>query len=131
MKVIDSSALIKYFSREEGWERVREVMLEGVVTLDLAIKELSNALWKKVRRAEMSIDIARSILEDLIANKAIPIESEDKYLDKAFEIAVEHGLTVYDSLFIAMALKRSLDLITCDENQASIARKLGVKTLTI
>jgi predicted nucleic acid-binding protein len=44
VKVIDSSALIKYFSREEGWERVREVMLEGVVTLDLAIKELSNAL---------------------------------------------------------------------------------------
>jgi predicted nucleic acid-binding protein len=131
VKVIDSSALIKYFSREEGWENVREVMLEGVVTLDLAIKELSNALWKKVRRAEMSIDIARSILEDLITNKAIPIESEDKYLDKAFEIAVEHGITVYDSLFIAMALKRSLDLITCDENQASIARKLGVKTLTI
>jgi len=131
VKLIDSSALIKYFSREEGWERVREVMLEGVVTLDLAIMELSNALWKKVRRAEMSIDIARSILEDLITNKAIPIESEDKYLDKAFEIAVEHGLTVYDSLFIAMALKRSLDLITCDENQASIARKLGVKTLTI
>ena len=51
MKVIDSSALIKYFSCEEGWERVREVMLEGVVTLDLAIKELLNALWKKVRRA--------------------------------------------------------------------------------
>jgi len=131
VRVIDSSALIKYFSREEGWERVREVMLEGVVTLDLAIKELSNALWKKVHRAEMSIDIARSILEDLITNKAIPIEGEDKYLDKAFDIALEHGLTVYDSLFIAMALKRNLDLITCDENQASIARKLGVKTITI
>ena len=90
MRVINSSALIKYFSREEGWERVREVMLKGVVTLDLAIKELSNALWKKIRRAEMSIDIARSILEDLITNKAIPIECEDKYLDKAFEIAIEH-----------------------------------------
>ena len=40
MKVIDSSALVKYFAREEGWERVRELILEGVITLDLAIKEV-------------------------------------------------------------------------------------------
>ena len=44
MRVIDSSALIKYFTREEGWEKVREILLNGAITLDLAVKELGSAL---------------------------------------------------------------------------------------
>ncbi|MEM1611366.1 MAG: type II toxin-antitoxin system VapC family toxin [Sulfolobales archaeon] len=48
MRVIDPSSLIKYFSREEGWDRVRDLMRDGVITLDLAVKEVANALWKKV-----------------------------------------------------------------------------------
>ncbi|MEM3078142.1 MAG: hypothetical protein QXR38_01440 [Nitrososphaerales archaeon] len=47
MRVIDSSALVKFFSREEGWDRVEEVILEGVMSFDLSIKEVVNALWKK------------------------------------------------------------------------------------
>jgi len=33
--------------REPGWERVEQVMLEGVLTLDLSAKEIANALWEK------------------------------------------------------------------------------------
>jgi predicted nucleic acid-binding protein len=33
-------------------------MEEGVVTLDLGIKEVTNALWKKVLKNEVSYDIA-------------------------------------------------------------------------
>ncbi len=36
-------------------ERVRELILEGVITLDLAIKEVANALWRKVKRGDMSV----------------------------------------------------------------------------
>jgi PIN domain nuclease of toxin-antitoxin system len=40
VRVIDSSSLVKFFSREEGWDRVKEVILEGVMSLDLSFKEL-------------------------------------------------------------------------------------------
>jgi predicted nucleic acid-binding protein len=53
VRVIDSSALIKYFSREKGWEDVRIYMLEGVLTIDLAIKETLNALWRKIIKEEI------------------------------------------------------------------------------
>jgi hypothetical protein len=52
VRVIDSSALVKYFAREEDWERVRELILEGVITLDLAIKEVvtpSPHPWEALR----------------------------------------------------------------------------------
>ena len=47
MRVIDSSVLVKYFSREKGWEKARKYIVEGAMTLDLAIKEVSNTLRKR------------------------------------------------------------------------------------
>ncbi|MEM2550417.1 MAG: type II toxin-antitoxin system VapC family toxin, partial [Nitrososphaerota archaeon] len=64
MRVIDSSTLIKYFTREDGWEKVREIILEGVITLDLAIKEVANALWRKVLRGDLKHETAIKILKD-------------------------------------------------------------------
>ncbi len=54
MRVADSSAIVKYYVREPGWERAREIMKEGVVTLNFAIIEIANALWRKIMRNEMS-----------------------------------------------------------------------------
>lgn len=131
MRVIDSSALIKYFVREDGWERVREIILEGVMTLDLAIKEVANALWKKVLRGDLKCEIAIKILKDLVEEKPFPIISQNEYLIKAFEISVKHNITIYDALFIALSTGKSQELVTSDAKQAEIARDLGLKTMLI
>jgi predicted nucleic acid-binding protein len=90
VKVIDSSTLVKYLSREAGWEKTREIILEGVITLDLAIKEIINALWKKVSRNEMSFELALKIVKDLVEGKPFPIESQEQYLVEAFEISIKN-----------------------------------------
>lgn len=131
MRVIDSTAIVKYFSREPGWEKVKQVLLEGVVTLDLSVKELANALWKKVVRNEMSYEVAQEIIRDMVEGKALRMESQENYLVDAFKIAVEANITVYDALFIALAKKKELELVTCDAAQAEAARKLGVKVLML
>ena len=131
MRVADSSALVKYYVREPGWERVRKVVLEGVITLELAVIEVANALWKKVLRSEMSFDLAREIVEDLTIRRALPLEPCKPYVAEALRIAVEHGITVYDALFIAFALKKGLELVTADSKQAEVAEKLSIKALLI
>jgi len=68
VRVVDSSALVKYFSREVGWEKAREIVLEGMLTLDLAIKEVVSALWRKVLRGEMGFELALKIVRDLGLN---------------------------------------------------------------
>jgi predicted nucleic acid-binding protein len=55
VKAVDSSALIKYFTREDGWERFRELILEGVITLDMAVKEFANALWRRILRGKWAM----------------------------------------------------------------------------
>jgi predicted nucleic acid-binding protein len=131
VRVIDSSALVKYFSRVPGWERVKLVMLEGILTLDLSTKELANALWKKVMRNQMSHDTAREIIKDIVESKALRVESQENYLLDALEMAVKANITIYDALFIALAKKKNLELVTCDSTQAEAAEMLGVKVLTL
>jgi len=131
VRVIDSSSLVKYFSREENWELVKQYILEGIITIDLAIKELGNALWKKVLRGELPLEVAKAILEDLAENKVLKLVDQGKYLVKAFEIAVNHKITVYDALFVAVAFKENLELITSDSKQREVAEEYGIKTIYI
>jgi len=131
VRVIDSSSLVKFFSKEEGWKAVRELILEGVISLDLSIKEVANALWKKVLRNEMSISDANKIIADLSEAEAIKIVNQDNYLSKAFEIAVRNRITVYDALFVALAKELNIELITSDTKQAEIAKKEGINTVIV
>lgn len=131
MRVIDTSSLVKYFSKENGWEKVRDYMLYGVITVDLAIKEIANALWKKVLKEEMPVNIATQILSDLLSGNAIATLDEKKYLMKALNIAIQHKVTIYDALFIVATLENNLELITSDEKQKNVAEKLGIKVVYI
>jgi predicted nucleic acid-binding protein len=126
VRVIDSSAIIKFFSKEPGWSKVKKYLI-GATTTDLAIKELGNALWKKVRRNEMRLEDANEILKNYPL--AVNIVKQREYLEKSLEIAAEHGITLYDSLFIAVALENGYELITCDRKQVSVATELGVKAI--
>jgi predicted nucleic acid-binding protein len=75
------------------------------------------------------------IIKDLTENRPFPLESQERYLTDAFEIAVNNHITIhitiYDALFIAVAKRRNLELITSDKKQADIAERLGVKTIPV
>ncbi|AWR99857.1 type II toxin-antitoxin system VapC family toxin [Metallosphaera hakonensis] len=131
MRVIDSSSLVKFFSKEKGWERVAEVITEGVLTLDLSIKEIANAFWKKVNKGEMKEDLAIKILSDLIKGEAISMANQDDYLVEAFRVANRNKITIYDALFIALAKSSKLELITSDKGQYEVALKEGVKAYLV
>jgi len=131
VRVIDSSSLIKFFSKEEGWEKVAQIIEEGVITLDLSIKEVANALWKKILMEEMKEDIATKILYDLLKGEAIIIVNQDEYLIEAFKIANRNKITIYDSLFIALAKSKNLELVTSDKKQYEIAKNEGVNAILV
>ena len=131
MKVIDSSALVKYFSKEEGWDKVREIILEGTVSLDISVKEVANALWRKVLNREIKLKDAEEILRDLCKSNAIKIQDQSKYLVNAFKTAIKNRVTIYDSLFIELSKDIKAELVTSNIKQAQIAKKEKVKTILI
>ena len=131
MIVVDASALAKYALREEGWKMVAGYLRRArpLYSVDHLLKEVANALWKhaylaRVVDAETALKLCEAIVR-LAETRAIVLESELKYLEKAFAIAFEHGLTVYDALYVAQAEKLG-ELLTSDREQGRVAEKLGV-----
>ena len=133
MIVVDASALIAFILRESGWEKLADFM-SMTMSVDYLVKEFYNAVWKAVRvRGVLSVDEGRKAIElfKQYREKNMVLEPEDKYLDAALEIALNHGLTVYDSLYIALALSNRKPLLTLDTRQRDVARRLGVEVIEL
>jgi predicted nucleic acid-binding protein len=126
MLVIDSSAVVKFFSRERGWEEI-DRYIEDSATLPFAVIEFGNAMVTKVIAREVDAETAAALV-DGYSRKAILVDQKD-YVKAAMEIAAANNLTVYDSIFIAAALIGRWDLVSCDRKQVEVARKLGVNAI--
>ena len=112
----------------------REYLVKGLYSVDHIIKEVANSIWKHTiifkRFTIENCKDAYQVLNRLIKEEVILIEDQSKYLDKAMDIAIKNKISVYDSLYIAQSLKYG-ELLTSDETQGKIARKLGVKVYYI
>lgn len=133
MIVIDASALVKLLLKEEGWEELISYLKGGVLSPDLISKETVNAVWRRLRRGEISPEEARVMLKALkeIAGKVVKIVDENEYLEEAIGIAFTQNITIYDSLYIALAKREKLRLITADQAQAEAAKAERLETTLI
>ncbi|MDT7864521.1 MAG: type II toxin-antitoxin system VapC family toxin [Thermoproteota archaeon] len=124
---------MKFILKEEGWNKIADFLKAGTISVDLVIKETVNAIWKRVMRKEISLEEAKSMFEAVkeILNKAVIIENEMDYIDEAFEISIKRNVTVYDSLYIALAKKKKLELLTADEIQAQVASLEEVRAIVL
>src|SRR5208283_2352256 len=118
MLLTDSSTLVRFYSKEPGWEGARDY-IRLANTIPLALVELSSGLFKKVRKNEMSANIAKELIWDYASS--VPLLDQNKYIITAFEIAMKNSLSVYDSLFIAAAEGEGCDLVSCDDRQLKVA----------
>ncbi|MEM1635735.1 MAG: type II toxin-antitoxin system VapC family toxin [Nitrososphaerota archaeon] len=126
MTVVDASVITAIILREDNYEKLLQ-HLKNSITLDQAFKEASNAIWKAVMRDHLSGEEAVKAFSLLKMMKGIlEIRNEDEYLDESFKIALETGLTIYDSLYLALARSEKRPLLTLDENQREAAKKLDI-----
>ena len=81
---------------------------------DLLWTEIGNSLWKAVRQGRMTPTATEQSLlhfRDLM----IEILPSADFLVPALQIAAAHDRSVYDSLYVALAVHAKADLITADE----------------
>jgi predicted nucleic acid-binding protein len=129
--VVDSSALSKYFLKEEEWMEVKEHIERVSISLEMALKEACNALWKRVRRGEVEEEVALNMVKAIAEWEILKMADQRELMEEAFKIAVREELPLYDSLFIALAKMRGLPLLTSDERQAESASSEGVEVIKV
>ncbi len=126
---IDTSALVAYLLEEGGSEKIRELLSEGVQSLPLLIKESCNAVLEALRQRRISREESEKILKAILvlSETNIKMLPQENLIADAFKIASENNLTIYDSLYIALAKNPESSLLSMDKRQVAIAEKLGVK----
>jgi predicted nucleic acid-binding protein len=136
--VIDASVAAKWFLPErdetlveEAWQllgRYAKGQTRFVVP-DLFWAEFGNILWKAVRRGRCTRQAAETGLESM-RSRGLPTVSSSTLIEAAFAIASAFDRTVYDSLYIALAVDCKGQFITADEKLANaVAAHLPVKWL--
>jgi len=63
--------------------------------------------------------------------KLVRLVSQDALRGDSFQISVDHQITLCDALLIAAAIHSKEELVTCDEKQANVGRKLGLRVVVL
>ena len=136
--VVDASVAVKWCLPSSDEELVvqAEELLESYGTgaelflvPDLFWLEVANALWKAVWKQKIDSEAAARSFR-VVRDLNIPTISSVDLVPRALRLAVEHRQTVYDSVYVALALHAKANLITADERLANaLAAYLPVKWL--
>ncbi len=115
-KVIDASVIFKWFSKEEDSEKALKLKEEhlsqksSLVIPVLSIIEVINALKYK-EKDENKLKEANKALKEI----QLEIKNITKFLmDKAIENSFKYDISIYDSVYVALAQIHGVSLITAD-----------------
>ncbi len=113
--VVDASIVTKWLLPELHSDAARRLLTEGneLLAPDLLWAELGNVLWKRCRAGELETEEARDLLRDF---KRFPVRttSSIRLISPALDIATRFNRTVYDSLYLALAMSQRCRLVTGD-----------------
>lgn len=134
--IIDSSAISALLLKEKkNYLKIAEIMKnENNYTLELMIKEVLNVAWKRCMKKQLDKEqflLIYNNIKKLVNENVIKIIGQEKLLEEALIISVNHNLTVYDSLFIAAAKSKNEKLLTLNLKQKEVAKKVGVVTVEL
>lgn len=136
--VLDASVAAKWFLPAAGETLTDEAfqLLRGYtsgqlrfIVPDLFWAEFANILWKAVRQGRWTRAAAHTAL-GAMKDRNLPTVPAVTVLEEAFTIATTFDRTVYDSLYVALAITSKAQFVTADERLAhALAAHLPVKWL--
>ena len=125
--VIDASVVVKWVIPEalsDRADRVRDH--EGDIRApDLLLIEVANALWRKTLAREISPREADTAL-DLVQRSGLDLRGTPPLVPRAMELARRLGHPVYDCVYLALAEREGVPLVTADQRllRTLAARKM-------
>jgi predicted nucleic acid-binding protein len=121
--VVDASLVVKWFVPELHSEAARRWLeaSHDYIAPDLLFPEAGNAIWKKVRREELTQDEGQGLA---VALSAVAVEAVSMrgLLSDAHALALSTGITVYDATYLTLAVRLETQMITGDDR---FARRLA------
>ena len=130
--VIDTSAMMRLFIPDGPVPQGLEVFFQGVesgrnmaLAPELLMAEAASVIHKNRRLGLLSDTEGALLLADVL-RMPIRLFSHPPLLPMAFELAGQYSLTVYDSLYLALAAQKGVDIFSADANMTKAALSMGM-----
>jgi predicted nucleic acid-binding protein len=128
--VIDANVGLKWFIEEPRSTAARKILEKGAsfIAPDIVIPEICNVVWKKVKNHEITAEQGQAIVTNvpMILDHIVP---SSELAQRAFDLAVQSNHPVYDCLYLALAERESITLITDDAKLVAVAKKAKLARL--
>lgn len=114
--VVDASVVGAAIFQEELCDAASSVLTSGgdLLAPDLIHVELANVIWKRHRRGQIDEEQAGHLVGDVL-DLPLRITASVGLVDSALRLALRTGRTVYDCLYLALAVQTSTVMLTCDQ----------------
>ena len=131
--VIDASALIRLFIPDgplpEGFEKFLRGIEQGrnmAIAPELLLAESANVINKKRKSGELTVEESMQLISEFLS---LPIRlfPHGTVLTRAFELASERNLTVYDTLYLALAEEHGAVIFSSDRKLLKTATQLRLR----
>uniref|UniRef100_B0T1Z6 Ribonuclease VapC n=1 Tax=Caulobacter sp. (strain K31) TaxID=366602 RepID=B0T1Z6_CAUSK len=124
--VLDASVAVDWLFLGPGSAAALTFMRQGAwrIAPDLIFAEFASAATKFVRRGLTSKAVAGAAVARLprLIDEVAPLAD---LAEPAYEVATRHGFSAYDSIYLALAQRRGLRLVTADARLARRAAGIG------
>jgi predicted nucleic acid-binding protein len=126
--VVDASVAVQWFVEQPQSAAADDVIQQGIRLVAPAFLrvELASALLRFRRRGSLSTEVVMESL-DRVMNGLVSFRDDGLLLEQAVLIALDHGGSTYDALYVALAKLERLPLMTCDRQMAATATAARVK----
>lgn len=126
--VIDASVVAAAFFREEYADQAAALLVAGAELLapELIYAELASVAWKRFLRHQITRDEALALRADM---QAVPLKiiSIHELIRPALELALTSARSVYDCLYLALAIENQCVLWTADQRLVNALAKSPVR----
>lgn len=127
--VVDASVVVAWLFDDEDEPRADRALAQlaedGALVPQIWHLETRNSLLTAERRGRLSSD---EVIERLDALKGLPIATDEELdLQSAFDLARAHGLSLYDGLYLELAMREGAELATLDGSLVRAAVAEGVQ----
>jgi len=118
--IVDSNIVAKWLLPEPHSDRARALMGPAykLRAPDLLMPELASTLWKRASRGELTVDESHELLRKFLRDHievTVRLLPSRLVAAQALRIAASERHSIYDCLYLALAVQARCRLITADD----------------
>ena len=123
--VVDASVVVKWFVPEIHSDAARRLLVlpHEYIAPDLLFAEAANTIWKKIRRKQLTADDGQRLVAD-IGRIGVETVSCRALAEDSHALATATGRTVYDAMYLTLAIRLDTRLLTADERLETALRNM-------